>query len=1060
MFPRRDDAYAIMIGARSLLAKTLAASALIAMRLPAQGVTTSALQGVVLGSDSAGIENALITLTNASDGERRETTSRAHGRYAFEYVAVGAPYTISVRSIGFEPDSQPGILLSLGERREIDFSLRPAVLRLEPVRVIASSDPLLHPGHTGPVRTVTAATSSNLPVARRDFSQLILLSPQAVLSRDSGVTFAGQSDRLNNLQIDGASNNDFGGVQGPLGFGTPGSSTGARTLSVEAIRELQILIAPFDVRYGNFAGGLVNAVTRSGSNRWEGSVTSYFENEALAGKDSSGGGAQDFSSKEIAFTVAGPIVRNRAAFFLDAGIQRFVGARGLTIGTDTTGGRDSMGIGVRRETIERFQNILQTKYDVDPGSIGSEPFRNPAANTLAKVTLWPAVNQRVELSYNYAQGTSREPPEEGPYALSSQSLERPSTSNAERLTWTATGGRLSNELTVARQGSRESCIAAARFPQVTVAVSPAPDELDLSAGSVNSCPERYADQSIWELTDNVSWSAGSHVLTFGTHDELIHLDGSRRIRVPAGRWIVSSLDSLEAGTADEYIRDIPAPGQQVGTASDYGVQQLGMYGQDQWRPLPRLTLTGGLRFDVAYLPNAPMQNPQLLEILHVNTARTPSGHLLWSPRLGFTYGIGSGGKAIVRGGAGLFSGRPIYLYFSNAYEATGLDFLRVDCTGNQVPRITLDPNQQPTHCVSGAPTAFEVNYFSPSFRFPRNLRLSLGTDVELPWGIAGTVDLLYIRAVNQLDLVDVNLAPPTHVAAGEGGRVMYGTIDHHGIATANRLDPRYGVVAELRNSSGDRAASATAQLVKHLADQSEISVAYTYTDARDRMSADCFNLTCNLDFTPVDGTLQDRRLSTSRFEARHKVTLGAVVMAPLHFRVGVFYNGYSGQPYTYLVSGDANADESDSFNGNDAVYVPKNAADIALTDPSQYALLNRIIESTPCLRSQRGQILRRNSCDNYWMTLLNARLSRAFALKGDRSIELIADIFNLANLLDSNWGVRRIGSLSGDVPLLQLSGYDQVHQRGIYDVLTVDRNERDVDATRWRVQLGARLVFH
>ena len=1038
----------------------LVASTLFAERLSAQGATTAAIQGTVQGADSTGIEGAVVTLINASDGERRETISRARGRYAFEYVPIGSSYTIKARSIGFAPDSLSHVTLSLGDRRQIDLVLREAVLNLEPVRVVARPDARLQMGQTGPVQTVTAATSSRLPVPHRDFAQLALLSPQAVLTRDSGITFAGQSDRLNNLQIDGASNNDLGGISGPLGFGTPGSSTGARTLTVEAIRELQILIAPFNVRYGNFAGGLVNAVTRSGSNQWEGSVSGYFENQALTGTDPTGARAEDFSNKEIAATVGGPIVPDRAAFFLDVGVQRHVGARALFIGPDTTGGRDSMGIGVRRATIERFQSILRNSYDVDPGSIESPPSRNPSANALGKLTLWPAVNQRIELSYNYAQGTTDEAPEDGPYALSSQAMQQSSTNDATRLTWTSTGSGVANELIVARQASHERCLAAAPFPQVSVAVTPAPDSL--FAGSVNSCPDRFADQTVWELTDNASWSVGSHVLTIGTHDESIHLRGSHRIRLPAGRWTVSSLESLESGVANEYTRDIVANAQSDVPVSDYGVRQLGLYAQDQWHPIPKLTLTGGLRFDAAFLPQAPAQNAELLlSPLHVNTAQTPSGHLLWSPRLGFTYDVDDAAQVVLRGGAGLFSGRPIYLYFSNAYEGTGLDFLRLDCRGDQVPAITLDPNNQPRSCRNNVPPPqqFEVNYFNPAFRFPRNLRLSLGTDVQLPWRMQATVDLLYIRGVDQLDLVDVNLAPPTRVSAGEGGRVLYGTIDDEGNATPNRLDPNFGVVAQLRNSSGDRAASATMQLRKRFGVASEVSLAYTYTNARDRMSADCFSLTCNLDFTPVDGTLDDRRVTTSRFEARNKITLGVVVPAPLGVQLGAFYNGYTGQPYTYLISGDANADGSNSVGGNDIVYVPKNAADITLTDPSQYALLDHEIEEDPCLRSQRGQIMRRNSCSNHWITLLNARLSRQFAVGGANRLELIADLFNVANLLNSHWGVRYTGFGAGDLYLLELTGYDEQHQRGIYNVLTVNRTERDLDASRWRAQLGARYTY-
>ena len=196
---------------------------------------------------------------------------------------------------------------------------------------------------------------------------------------------------------------------------------------------------------------------------------------------------------------------------------------------------------------------------------------------------------------------------------------------------------------------------------------------------------------------------------------------------------------------------------------------LGSILQDQWTPLRRLTLTAGLRFDVPFLPTAPQQNPELLAALGVNTAVTPSGNLLWSPRFGFNYDIGRRGTAFLRGGVGLFSGRPIYLYFSNIFETTGLDWLRVHCTGTDVPAFTIDPGSQPTSCVSSPPVVFEVNSFNPTFRFPRNLRLSLGTDLPLPWSMVGTVDLLYIRGVNQFDLVDVNLLlrpPPKRERAG------------------------------------------------------------------------------------------------------------------------------------------------------------------------------------------------------------------------------------------------------------------------------------------------------
>ena len=1043
---------------RRALALVVPAAALASTVLSAQGVTTAGIKGVVTGADSAGIPNASVTVNNAATGERWETITGARGRYALEYLSVGGPYSIEARAIGFTPAGTGGITLSLGERHRVDLVLSSAVAQLAEVTVTAEQDERLNSGRTGPAQSISGAMISNLPLPSQDFSRLVLLSPQAALTRDGGITIAGQSDRLNGFQIDGTSNSDLGGISGLSGFGTPGAASGVRTLSVEALQELQILIAPFDVRYGNFAGGLVNAVTRSGSNRWEGSVTAYVQDESLTGLDSAGKRAVDFSTRELTVTLAGPIVHDHAAFFLDAGLQRFVGPRDPSIGTDTTGGVDPA-FGFRPADAVRFQEILRNTYHVDPGSIEQVSPLNPAGNLLAKISLWPALNQRIELSHNYARGTLHVPGFSvgGGYPLSSLTSARPSTVNATRLAWTMSGtGGLSNELTVARLNERESCLPAVEYPELIVTVG----EGSLGAGTRSVCAERFADQTVWELTDNASWSMGAHHLTLGTHDELIHLDGVRRPGVAAGRWFFDNLDSLEQGHASEYVRDFPGPAT-AGTSVDaFEVHQIGLYLQDQWAPVPGLTLTGGLRFDVPYLPTTPGPNPALQSgPLGINTAVTPSGNLLWSPRLGFNYDVGSRGRTFVRGGVGLFSGRPIYLYFSNIFETNGVNLFHTECSDSgDVPAFTIDPALQPTTCLSSAPVGFEVNYFNPSFRFPRNLRLSLGTDVALPGGVVWTVDLLYIRALDQLAITDVNLRPPSTTSAGRTA----GCCTARSPPTARRCPTgqtrRTAPCAEMRNSSGDRAFSGTVQLQKRLRSGAEVTLAYTYTDARDRVSANCFRIDCNLDFEALDGTLNDRRVSASSLESRHKITLGAIANLPLRFRLGLFYNGYSGHPYTYTVSGDVNADGLDV---NDAVYLPKNAGDITLADPEQWASFDTLIRSQPCLDAQRGHVMRRNSCRGGWATMLNAQVSRLFALGRGQSLELTVDLFNALNFFNRNWGVQRTFLLDPQTQpqFLELIGYDQANQRGRYNFYPPDRKARDDDATRWRMQLGARYAF-
>ena len=262
----------------------------------------------------------------------------------------------------------------------------------------------------------------------------------------------------------------------------------------------------------------------------------------------------------------------------------------------------------------------------------------------------------------------------------------------------------------------------------------------------------------------------------------------------------------------------------------------------------------------------------------------------------------------------------------------------------------------------------------------------------------------------------------------------------------------------MRNSSGDRAFSGTVQLQKRLRSGAEVTLAYTYTDARDRVSANCFRIDCNLDFEALDGTLNDRRLSASSLESRHKITLGAIANLPLRFRLGLFYNGYSGHPYTYTVSGDVNADGLDV---NDAVYLPKNAADITLADPGQWASFDTLIRSQPCLDAQRGHVMRRNSCRGGWATILNAQVSRLFALGRGQSLELTADLFNALNFFNRGWGVQRTFLLEPQTQpsILELVGYDQANQRGMYNFYPPDRKARDEEATRWRMQLGARYAF-
>jgi hypothetical protein len=1033
-----------------------------------QALTGAAIQGTVAAASGEPISDAVVEATKTSNGERWRVLTGSHGRFYFDHLSVGGPYRLDVRAIGFAPAERAGIELSLGERLTVDFTLTAAPVSLEEITLVVDADPRINSGRTGPAQTVSGATIQRLPATDRDFTQFALLSPQVTLSPNGGLSFTGQHDRLNALQIDGATNNDLFNLAGS-GVGTPGQFLGLTGLAPEAVKELQVVTAPFDVRYGNFAAGLINAVSKSGSNRFEGSLFSYFEDEGLTGRDTSGSRATAFQRQEYGLVFAGPLVRDRVAFFLNAGLRRqYFPQLAPAPTSDTLGGADSAGVGIRYGSLVQLQDILRNTYRVEPGDFSAVKDRVPTQSLFAKVTAQLGVNNRLELSHNYLNADWRADGrrEIGFYELSSGGFSRRVPVNATRVNWTAVfGRRLSNELVLGRLDASDECVPIGAFTGVEVQA----DDGVIAAGRPPGCEGAVSGQTIWEMTDNLMVEAGAHRLTFGTHGELIHLVDAGLL-FSGGVWTFDGLDALEQGTPGGYLRDLPGPLRPEGARADFRVRQIGMYAQDEWTPTPRLTLTAGLRFDVPFLPTPPTQNPLLLTELRIDTGITPDGNMLWSPRLGVNYDLSGHGRTFLRGGIGLFAGRPAYFWLREAYFRTGLEQVRLACFGNDVPALTLDPANQPTACGGAEQPIPIVVHFNPGFRFPRNLKVALGADQRLPWEVIGTVDLVYTRGVNQFEESDSNLLPPSGFSAGEADRPLYGTLEpSDGSSTPSRRSDAFGPVIEIRNGSGDRAWSVAGQLQKRFADGSELNAAYTYTNAKDRQSSPADLAYSNLGITPLDGTWASRKLRTSYWSRPHKVTLSGTVGLPLRFRLGLLYVGSSGGPVSYIVRGDANADGVDNFFGfrhNDPIYVPRDSGDITLADPSEYTRLDAFIQEDSCLHSQRGRLLERNSCRDPWVHLTQARLTKAFPTLRGQALELTADLFNVLNFIDGNWGlVRRtrednnFPDVGGRASLLELVGYDEANQRGIYTVLQPNLRRIDPVASRWRLQLSARYTF-
>src|SRR5206468_138586 len=353
--------------------------------LAGQGVTTASIRGTVLGTDGTPIDVAAIQITTVSTGARWQAVTSTAGRYFVDGVDVGGPYELEVRRVGFRPLRRTGITLSLGQRLVADWALEPAATELEPVTVEAAADLIGRSGRAGPVVVVSESTLARLPTLTRNFADLAILSPNAALRPLGGVSIGGQNQMYNAIRIDGGENADQYYGREPGGASPHGGLPQVlpRTISLEAVHEFQVLVTPFDVREGGVAGGVLSAVTRSGSNVAQRSVFVSLASQEIAG---GGAAAPDVTTWQWAGTASGPIVRDRVHYFASADIQaRMVQDHGPFI-SDTAGGADMALIGIPYADAVRFQQILADSFALNPGTLGPVNGRVPAQDLFAKVT--------------------------------------------------------------------------------------------------------------------------------------------------------------------------------------------------------------------------------------------------------------------------------------------------------------------------------------------------------------------------------------------------------------------------------------------------------------------------------------------------------------------------------------------------------------------------------------------------------------------------------------------------------------------------------------------------
>ena len=1096
----------VALGAFLLLAAVASAP------LSAQGLTTASVRGRIVDETGQPVASASVVLVNTSTGQRFMGVSREDGRYNIENVAVGGPYNMTVTLLGYQQAERSGFNLALQQQLDLNFTMSRAAVRLGAVVVTAEEqDPLTAVSRTGTAGYISDTAVSRFPTLNRNFTDFVAAIPQVATIQGDAPSIGGGHNRMNNIQIDGISDNDLFGLGST---GQPGGQVDAKSISLEAVKEYQVLIAPYDIRQSGFQGGVINAVTKRGTNEFHGSAFWYYQQDALL-RDSlpyTGALFGEYLQHQRGLSLGGPILRDKVQFFGAAEWQtRQVPSSGSTIGREAP-----TDVLVAQDSAQRAVDIMQNVYGYDAGSYEALTINTPDQNYFGRIDIQLGENHQLTLRDNYVHassdlGISRSA---SSYEFSSAgyTIKNHSNSAMAQLNSTFGGGKYFNELRIGYSTVRD-----ARDPLVPWADVEVNNQSEIDGQSYFNRfymgAERYSQrnrlsQDVAELTNDFTFFKGRHTLVVGTHDEMLSFDNTF-FPTSIGQWRFNSLAAFEAGTPAFYFVQVPYPG--VTTQADAGrakwsLLQLGGYVQDQWDVTPKLQVTIGVRLDVPIMLDSIKPNPDLANSAAL-TARNggqpiltqdkPSGNLHWSPRLGFNWDVQGERATVLRGGAGLFMGRPPYVWLSNAYTNTGRDVATVNCTGSNIPAFTSDALVNPPQdcAVTSAITIpiSQINYFDTGFHMPQDLKASLAIDQRLPGGLVGTVEFLYTKAVNSIYQIEMNI-PAQALSTNAEDRQMFGDpanfSSSYGIE-ASYVDPNFAQVLQHTNASKDRRYSVTVQLQKRFSHGYEFSAAYNYMNAKDLSSMGSSIATSNFGYSPVSagGNPNEKTLSISRFDVPHRLLLSGTFDVPIPnvpTSISVIYVGQSGSPYTWTIDGDANGDgyEAPGISGrnNDIVFVPNAAgSNFTADDPTpgtgDLAQYQALIDLQPCLKAVQdagGGIPERNTCRNPWTNRLDMKFQIGVGRMVGGSfhkLTLVGDVFNVLNLMSADWGITKGVSFYETRNLLRLTGYDTANDRGVYEYAgpailglspeEVDRNLFSASDlfSRWRVQLGLRYDF-
>lgn len=1038
-------------------------------RVSAQGVTSSAISGVVTDANGNPVVGAAVTAVDTSSGTRYDAVSRTGGRYDFANVRTGGPYRITARANG-AAGTRSGLFTSLEQTLEANLRLGTATaaaaagtqtetgITTEPgggattERVVVqgtSVEELYSPDRTGTSTYVGRQEINNLPTIARSLNDYIRLTPQISTLGRQGAVAAGQNNRTNNIQIDGATTSDAFGLA-TTGGGTGSPTESAEPISLDAIDQFRVNISPFDVRESNFQGASINAITRSGDNTFHGSVYGYGRNDTFVGESSRNKPVGNFHEYTYGARLGGPIVKDKLFFFASYEAKRAVfPILGDTSRFDLT-------------SVQNIINITQSTYGFDPGGIGAETQIVEDDKYFAKVDWNIFDTQHLSVRYNHVDGFNQFALTRGTtFDLKSRQYDKPITTDsvvAQLFSTWAPG--FSTETRFGFNNFIAKRVPNSRFPQVIVSETYG----DVRFGTEQFSQENALKQEIIEATINADYFIGNHQITVGTNNELTAFEnlflrdffGAYTFRSGGG---FTATQNYQRGAPSTYAVTFPTiPGTLPVTEVRY--YDFSGYVQDKWKIRPNLTVTAGLRVDTHVFPDDPLYNPLFAADFPGRSTSAIQGDVIFSPRAGFNWDVFDNKSTQVRGGTGIFGGRTLGVLYTNQYGGTGVDFKRVSQnfggTGNPAltPGFFTGNVDNPPVPPTGRVLAPEIDLTDTNFEATQLWRSSLGIDQKLPFGLIATVEGLYTDTLVGVAFRNLNLAPQVGTNPYDGRPVYSGF----------NFDKNFDRVILLTNTNRGYTYNLTAQLERpNSGDGWYAKAAYTYGRAFDVTSTTSSQAASNYGFTVTRGNPNSDRdtYGISDFEIRHRI-IGALSYT-FAFRkgwettLGMFYEGISGKPFSVLYNGDANGDGQFS---NDLIYVPTGLGDpigAKFVSAQNFADYNAYIDSIGALRGSRGKIFTRNSGRDPWVNRVDLHFAQKIPVRWV-DVEATVDILNLTNLIDDSRGqIKRYSTFGTPQPVTINSTTGVYTYTGAQSLPTVQSVD-DLES-RWRIQFGLRVTF-